>query len=32
MKLEIYNIPKILTIQIKRFYKLNKIDTGVDFP
>ena len=31
-KLEIYNTPKILIIQIKRFSHINKINTKVDFP
>ena len=31
-KLEIYNTPKILIIQIKRFNHINKINTRVDFP
>ena len=31
-KLEIYNVPKILIIQIKRFNHINKINTKVDFP
>ena len=31
-KLEIYNTPKILIIQIKRFNHVNKINTKVDFP
>ena len=31
-KIEIYNAPKILIIQIKRFSKRNKINTKVDFP
>ena len=31
-KIEIYNAPKILIIQIKRFSQRNKINTKVDFP
>ena len=31
-KLEIYNTPKILIIQIKRFSHINKINTKVNFP
>jgi hypothetical protein len=31
-KIEIYNAPKILIIQIKRFSQTNKINTKVDFP
>ena len=31
-KIEVYNAPKILIIQIKRFSQINKINTKVDFP
>ena len=31
-KIEIYNAPKILIIQLKRFSQINKINTKVNFP